>query len=142
MPRRHFEDDLQIAAFEWHKWQYPRVPFLAIPNGANLQKRRNKYGKVFCSEAVKLKKMGMRPGVFDGFIPYPVHPYFGLWVEFKIKPNKPTPEQLKFQSDMRSLGYAAEIIYTFLDYQNLIKAYLNEDKNRIDRYFGNQREPE
>ena len=78
------------------------------------------------------KAEGVRPGVFDVFLPVVclkyharpfeggqlthTHPdrwlYCGLYLELKrIKDGKPSDIQLEFQADMRAAGYAAEIAY-------------------------------
>lgn len=70
------------------------------------------------------KRMGIRSGVFDYFLPYPTAQFKGLWVEMKIKPNQPTNEQISWQQSMLSLGFEAKIAWSVDEAIKIIEDYL------------------
>lgn len=86
----------QIKVHEWVK-QNTDLPFLHI---ANEGKRSYVNGSI-------LKRMGMKPGVSDIFIPRSTKEHHGLWIELKTGYNKPTNHQLQFIDDMKKEGYEA-----------------------------------
>lgn len=90
----------QIQVYEWVK-QKTDLPFLHI---ANEGKRSVSNGRI-------LKRMGMRSGVSDIFIPRASRGYHGLWIELKTGGTKPTREQIQFLDDMIREGYEARLIY-------------------------------
>ena len=42
-----------------------------------------------------------------------------FYIETKIHPRKPTPEQLEFIAELRSRGFIAEVIYTLNEFKSL-----------------------
>lgn len=46
-----------------------------------------------------------------------------LFIETKIKPRKPTAEQLHFIDILRERGFTAEVIYTYEEFLSLIKRF-------------------
>lgn len=80
--------------------KYPALfRMLHIPNG----------GSRHPAEALHLKRMGVKPGVPDLLLPFPVEPYHGLWIEMKSLTGKPTALQKDWVEWLRSVGYAAYI---------------------------------
>src|SRR2546421_316035 len=98
------EHQIQCAIVEWAN----KVPLLmnwtigdfliAIPNGGKRTQIKNKNGKYFSLEGLRLKKEGVKAGVSDLFLTYsfvrpseyndfPVETY-GLWIEIKKKGGK------------------------------------------------------
>lgn len=73
------EHQEQAAYFQWVRTHIPKDRRLAlahaIPNGGLRHKR----------EAAKLKEEGVKPGVPDTFIPIPIAPWHGLYIEFKTR---------------------------------------------------------
>lgn len=139
--RCHPEQDQQIKLFEIVRenlHEYPRAAFLIhIPNGD----LRNK------AVAARLKMAGVKSGVSDLFLPVPVervystNPYDslnrnrrvfyghpGLWIELKIKPNKPSQEQHAWLGDMTRLGYKVAVCYSADEAWQTIKDYLDLDR--------------
>lgn len=136
--RCHPEQDQQIKLFQIVKenlGNYPAAQFLIhIPNGD----LRNKV------VAMKLKEAGVRSGVSDLFLPVPVgskvfsslvphemdvyYKYCGLWIELKIKPNKPSQEQKAWLLEMSRLGYKAAVCYSADEAWQTIKDYLDLDR--------------
>ena len=46
-----------------------------------------------------------------------------IFVETKVKPNKPTPEQVKFISELQARGFIASVIYSMEEWLNLINSH-------------------
>ena len=44
------------------------------------------------------------------------------FIEVKVKPNKPTPEQVEFIESMRDMGCGAGIAYSLEDAENIVEA--------------------
>jgi len=115
------EDEIQIQYFNWVYAQervYPALRWVHhIANG----------GSRHMLEAVKLKRMGVRPGVADVFIPN-AHPFYdrkGLWIEFKSSVGKQSPQQKEFALSMSLCGYRYEICRTSQAAIEITKNYLN-----------------
>ena len=110
--RRHLEDDQAVALIQWRDTyvrKYPELGLLiAIPNG----------GKRNAREGARLKRMGVRAGVSDYFLPVPrfnaggtipntvLQWDCGLWLELKAAKNKATREQGQWLALMRGQYYA------------------------------------
>ena len=65
-------------------------------------------------EAAENKRKGLRKGVSDYLLPYPIGRYHGLWIELKRvnkSISKPTIDQLKWLSAMKSLNFEAKVAY-------------------------------
>lgn len=108
---KHLEDTLAISVSYYIKTQYPKVLFSHIPNG----------GKRNIIEAVKFKKMGVRKGIPDFLIFETNNPHIrGIAIELKVKPNKPTPEQLDVIEQMKKLKWNAYVCYSFDEAKKVI----------------------
>ena len=110
---KHKEDILQEQCVTWFRLKYPKKIIFSIPNGGS---RR-------LLEAVRLKRQGVLKGVPDLLIPEPVEPYCGMFIELKVKPNKPTKEQTEFLQNMAKKGYMAGVCYTFERFQEVVDFY-------------------
>ena len=105
--------------FKWLVLAFPiedKITF-AIANGGKRDPR----------EGMRLKRQGVKKGVFDVFMSIPKKGYPGLYIEFKVSPNKPTKEQREFQQRVRNVGYLAEVCYDFDEAKELVEDYLSED---------------
>lgn len=104
--RRHEEDDHQAAFIQWCNLNRKRLPgvdkLFAIPNGAWLAGTPAQRA----IQWARLKRIGAKAGVYDLFIPVPIPPYSGLFIEMKrIKGGRESDDQKIFRTDMVSLGY-------------------------------------
>jgi len=115
----------QIKVVEWCKTTAYRLHgtthygvglIIHIPNGG-LRSR---------SEAARLKAMGVRSGVSDLFLPVPVPPHAGLWIEMKAQGGAVAPKQDEWLDLMRSSGYAAFVAVGADEAIALIKDYLGQ----------------
>ena len=114
------EHDEQAALFAWAALQARKWPELellfAIPNGSHRH----------ISVARKLKAEGVKPGIPDLFLPVPrpVDFHLGLWLEMKVKPNKPTADQLWWHDRLRRVGYRVVVCYSADEARLVITTYL------------------
>jgi len=77
-------------------------------------------------EGRMLKRMGVKKGVADFFLAFPVNGYAGLWLELKVGKNKPTKEQTAFAERKISRGYQFAFVWGREAAQEMIKAYLKD----------------
>lgn len=111
------EDSNQAALIKWADMFDNIGPFLhAIANG----------GSRHILEAVKLKKTGVRAGVFDLFLMIPKEVYHGLFIEMKSKKGKLTEKQKEFQKRAESKNYCTFVAYSWLEAKDKILDYLEK----------------
>lgn len=116
---RHPEDDLQKAVAQlldllgWLWWH--------TPNG----------GKRSAREAARLKAMGVKAGVPDVLIFERTNTGFGCAIELKIKPNKPTVEQLATMEALRGRGWQATVCHSMDEVMMTINAVRPANGRRI-----------
>ena len=84
----------------------------------------------------KARAEGVKPGVFDLFLPVPVWQpgahnlahtgkmICGLYLELKVGKNSMSPIQAEFAADMTRAGYACQVAYGWLEAREKILAYL------------------
>lgn len=98
-PTKSSEHDEQVALFQWaalHSLRWPCLAYLfAIPNG----------GKRATVTAMRLKAEGVKAGVPDVLLPWPVGGWCGLWIEMKYGSNKTTAEQRDWLAWLGINGY-------------------------------------
>lgn len=112
------EADEQMEVIIWASYMTVKWPCLErlyhTPNGG--------YRNV--AEAAHFKRMGVRPGVPDLFLPYPAGGFHGLWLEMKTNVGRPTACQRDWIEYLRSVGYAAYICRGAGEAINAIEAYM------------------
>lgn len=117
------EDTEQINVILWANRNISHYPELTdlyhVPNGGT----RNK------AEAVKLKQMGVKPGVSDLHLPYPRGKYNSLYIEMKYGNNTATYEQTKFLQRMNMAGNLAVICYGAYAAIEVLEKYLTLEEN-------------
>jgi hypothetical protein len=115
---KHQESSDQQALFQWSKLmqgQYPELSLLhSIPNG----------GKRNLIEAVRMKKEGIKSGVFDMFMPVARGDYHGIYLEMKIKGGRVSDNQKWWQRETTKQGYLSVICYGWEDARKEIINYL------------------
>lgn len=113
---KHLEDSMSISVANYIRMQYPKVLFSHVPNG----------GKRSAREGARFKRMGVRKGIPDFLIFETNDPHLrGLALELKVKPNKPSPEQLEVIAELKRLKWVAEICYSFDETKKIIDTYLS-----------------
>lgn len=99
---RHEESKMQQAFIKWCRYQYPQHLVYAIPNGGVRSK----------IEAAIMKGEGVRKGIPDTFIAVPRAGYGGLYIEMKVLPNVPGPEQVAVMDQLVKAGYCCQVAFT------------------------------
>lgn len=112
---RTLEEKEQMALIEWSE-MVPEIKGLLshIPNGGFRLK----------TEANRLKKMGVRAGFPDLFLPVAKGQYHGLFMELKIKPNIPSLIQKQWLAKLEFQGYRCMVCYGWEEAKRLIENYL------------------
>ena len=109
----------QAAFVSWCAYQtgtYPELAHIfAIPNGGHRHK----------ATAGRLKAEGVRAGVPDLMLPVPRGGFHGLFMETKVKPNKPTETQTEWLRFLEGQGYAVSVCYGFEELCETVEWYLN-----------------
>ena len=115
----------QAALMEWARMQAGRYPILArlhhIPNG----------GSRHPAEAANLKRQGVRSGVPDLCLPFPVGGKHGLYIEMKWGKNRPTRPQREWLAYLESAGYAVAVCYGWQEAADVIMRYLKGEEVRL-----------
>ena len=115
------EDAQQVLVVDWamvHQNEFPELKWLFhCPNGG----KRNAF------EAAKFKRLGVKPGVSDLFLPVPKGDYHGLFIEMKYGNNKLQPSQKEFLSDMAKQNYFVVTCYSGEKAVEIIKKYIQGD---------------
>lgn len=108
----------QAALIAWAHLREFTIPELRmlfhIPNGGHRPIR----------EAVKLKRMGTRPGIPDLFLAIARGGFHGLWIEMKTTKGKLSKEQRRMMSRLESEGYRVVLCRTWVEAQTVILKYL------------------
>lgn len=112
------EECEQIVLFRWAEFsasQYPELELLHhIPNE----------GKRSAATGARLKAQGLKSGVPDVCLPTAHGGYIGLYIEMKVKPNKPTENQKRWLRALREAGHMVAVCYGFEEARDLIEKYL------------------
>lgn len=112
------EDTEQMELIRWTELIGTRIPQLNmlfhVPNG----------GKRNALEAARFKKMGVRSGVPDLFLPVAAGGFHGFFIELKVGNNKPTENQLRWMQLLREQGYKTEVCYCARDAEKALTDYL------------------
>lgn len=90
----------QIVVHEWVK-NNTTLPFIHIANERRCSPQRGSL----------LRKMGVKAGVSDIFIPRANDIYHGLWIELKDVGGRLSTAQSNFIQQMLDEGYFAEVAY-------------------------------
>lgn len=110
------EEDEQAAVVDWCDALH--IPVVHVPNE----------GKRSKATGARLKRMGMRKGFPDLFIPEPRAPFHGLLIEMKVHPNKPTKDQIEWIEKLNRKGYKAIVCYGATEAINTIREYLEKGR--------------
>lgn len=111
---RQLEHKLQCACVRWLRLQYPNILCFAIPNG----------GARSALTGAMLKAEGVVAGVPDLMIAVPKNGHAGLFVEMKVKPNRPSREQKEIIIKLEDAGYKVAVCYTFDEFVKIVTEYL------------------
>ncbi len=109
----------QSAVIDWANYYlgtWPELKWLyAIPNVRSSRIQR-----------MRLGREGVKAGVADLHFPVARGGYFGLYIEMKVKPNKPTAKQSEFMHFVIEQGYRAIVAYGADQAIEMLEEYLSE----------------
>lgn len=112
------ESSEQIAFFHWVRIQGCTderfKTIFAISNGMHSSAKAG----------FRAKREGLRAGISDVFVPIASRGYHGLFIEFKIKPNKLSDKQEEFFKRVHGQGFACRIAWSADDAIKILKEYL------------------
>lgn len=112
------EDDHQALVMMWANAATPQYPALRwlfhIPNER----------KCTPQQGARLRRIGVRRGVADLFLPCPMGHYAGLWIEMKTPDGRASEDQKAFILAMRQAGYAARVCYGYTEAIQTLEQYL------------------
>ena len=106
------EDLEQEAVVAWCDLKH--IPIVHIPNE----------GKRSVSYAARLKRMGLRSGFPDLFVPLARGIYHGLFIEMKYGSGRASGAQEGWLRLLSREGYAVSICYGFDEARHVIEKYL------------------
>lgn len=112
------EENEQIVLFRWAEFSASQYPELEL-----LYHIQNE-GKRSAVTGARLKAQGLKSGVPDVCLPTAHGGYIGLYIEMKVKPNKPTENQKRWLRALREAGHMVAVCYGFEEARNLIVEYL------------------
>lgn len=112
------EQALQENCVSWFRLNYLGYIIYHIPNGGY----RNK------SEAVRMKRMGVVPGIPDLHIPYTNGEFLSLYVELKAGSNRSTAVQVEVQEELIMAGNMVVEINSFEEFKQLVDGYMKTVK--------------
>jgi len=114
-PTEHQEQTAVLQWAEYYAAKWPELKLLfAIPNG----------GARHVITAKKLKAEGVKAGVPDLFLPAARGNYHGLFIEMKVRPNKPSIRQSVWIAALGEQGYKVEICYSAEEGIEALRLYL------------------
>lgn len=114
------ETQHQITLINWTqqpsiRQKYPELALLFhIPN-----ERSDKV------QASILKKMGVKKGVLDLFLPVPSWKYHGLFIELKTESGRVSDDQLWWIEHLKANGYACSVSYGWKQASEVLRWYLD-----------------
>lgn len=123
------EDAEQAAVFCWAaqklaEGKYPMLKWMfAIPNGGS----RGSTKADAMIVGARLKATGVKAGVSDIFLPWPLHNCNGLFLEMKRADGTPSDirkEQKEFGAAMQDNGYGFVVCYGWKQAVQMIEWYL------------------
>jgi hypothetical protein len=71
-----------------------------------------------------LKAEGVVAGVPDLMVADPRGQFAGLFIEMKVKPNRPSKEQKEIIKQLEAAGYKVAVCYCFEDFEKVVSDYL------------------
>lgn len=118
-PFKHGKEELEMFVFfdycKLRSGQHPAYDLAwHVPNE----------GKASIQRRASLKRAGLKKGVPDISVPYPNGKYGGLYIEMKVKPNKPSPEQLQLIEALNRVGNYAAVCWSAEDALVLLERYI------------------
>ena len=126
MPKRNDEEhQIQCGIIDWYDLRYGDEMLMAYPAG----------GARSAATGARLKREGVRKGVWDLFLAVPMLSRHGMWIEVKIPSKRSlargglTKEQEEFGRKAQNNDYHCIVVYTTQEGIDRISWYLRARKN-------------
>lgn len=74
---------------------------------------------------ITLARAGLKKGMPDIHIPVPSDKYHALFIEMKVKPNKPSPHQVEMLRDLIAQGNYACICWSASEAIDMVAKYID-----------------
>lgn len=108
------ENEEQSLLFQWAGWHPLLRGMFHIPNG---EKRDAVTG-------ARLKRMGVKAGIPDIFLPIPKGQWHGLFIEMKTDKGVLSKSQRERIESLRQNGYRVDVCRGFLKAKETIEEYM------------------
>lgn len=116
--KEHIEQVALFRLLKMHERSNPLFAnIFAIPNGGHRHIR----------VAAKMKAEGVKAGVPDIFVAVPNTYAAGLFVEMKIKPNKPSKLQTGWMERLAAAGYDCVVCYSAEEAYRAIVSHIKDN---------------
>lgn len=112
------EEIEQITLFRWAEFAESTYPELRLMYHVPNEGKRSR------ATGARMKQAGLRSGVPDVCLPTAHGGYIGLYIEMKVKPNKPTENQKAWLRALREAGHCVAVCYDWEAAKNLIEEYI------------------
>jgi hypothetical protein len=99
-----------MLAWQWVKKTYPDLLIFHVPSGEPRD----------VTVAMKLKRMGVVPGVADFLMFTPTH---AIAIEMKDDDGRQSDPQKRFQKQWEACGNVYEIARSLKEFQDIVRAY-------------------
>jgi hypothetical protein len=123
--KKHIEDDIQMGIFAWAYFNEKQWPCLRwmhhVRNGGKLG-GKNKMDRMI--EGARWKRLGVKPGVVDIFLPEPSAGFSGLVIEVKAPGGRLTKEQIGYMDYSAGIGRMVSTVYSIDEAVKVITDYL------------------
>lgn len=80
--------------------------------------------KASVQRRITMAKAGVKKGIPDICVPVPNDKYHSLYIEMKVKPNKPSPEQIALLKHLNSVGNYAILCWSAAEAMEALDKYL------------------
>ena len=101
------------------------IPIVHIPNE----------GKRSASYGAQMKRIGMRKGFPDLFVPLPRRGYHGFFIEMKALKGKLSTDQRMWLLRLKNAGYATAVCYGADDAIKLLDKYMEVERDEQKQDF-------
>ena len=80
--------------------------------------------KASVARRMTLKRAGVRKGIPDICVPVACSGYHALYIEMKIKPNRPSPEQIELLEHLNAAGNYARLCWSADEAIEILNKYV------------------
>ena len=116
----HKESDHQIALFAWAKLAQTKHPELSLLHAIG-----NGNARTNAIQGARMKREGIKSGVFDMFMPVARGKYHGIYLEMKIKGGRVSDNQKWWLIETTKQDYLSVVCYGWQEASKELVDYLN-----------------